>query len=216
MRSAFVWYLRTFNLFLQNSLARLFCKNKLARKWMPYASNSKHNFNKSKILTLYEVNTSTIRIFLKLATSKYVSSCNCFIDSSTHEILTAITVCMSVQVNENHVPQVKWIIDSYAKILPHVLVNAYFKIAVSHNDNQEAKGGQKYIFWATNVSKWSSDQFPTHFTSQIFTRNSAEIIQIVLKTSVIISSFQKMLIQNDSMQWDDLNREKHWLPCRML
>ena len=34
----------------------------------------------------------------------------------------------------------------------------------------------------------------------IFRRNSAEVIQIVLKTSAIISSFQKMLIQSDSKQ----------------
>ena len=36
--------------------------------------------------------------------------------------------------------------------LAHHLVNAYFKIAVSHNYTQEAKDGQKYIFWTTNVS----------------------------------------------------------------
>jgi len=53
-------------------------------------------------------------------------------------------------VNENHTAQIKRIIDLYANIMPRRFANAYFRIAVRHNNTQEAKGGQKYIFWTTN------------------------------------------------------------------
>ena len=38
----------------------------------------------------------------------------------------------------------------------------------------------------------------------------------MLKTSVITSSWEKMLIRSDSKQRDVLNREKHGFPCRDL
>ena len=82
--------------------------------------------------------------------------------------------------------------------MPHRVVNVYFSIAVDQNNTQETKGRQKYKFWTTNVANRPGDQFTTHFAIDIFTRNSAEIIQIVLKTTIIISSFQKMLIASDS------------------
>ena len=158
------------------------------------------------------MNTNTVRIIFKLATSKNVSSCS--IDSSTHYVTLHYSIhdCKW----KSHTTQIKRIIDLYENILLHRFVNVWFRIAVGHNNTQEAKAGQKYIFWTTNVSNWPSDQFTTHFTSEIFTRNSTEIIQIVLKTSAITSSWEKMLIRSDSKQRDVLNREKHGFPCRVL
>ena len=41
-------------------------------------------------------------------------------------------------------------IDLYANILLHRFVNVWFRIAVGHNNTQEAKAGQKYIIILDN------------------------------------------------------------------
>ena len=95
----------------------------------------------------------------------------------------------------------------YAKILPHRFIDAYFKIILGNRNTpkrcQTRSKTQILENKCLELSKWPfHTRFPNLYFHNDFSRNY---------TCKLCSKPPK----NHSKQWDDVNPEKDWLPCRV-